>query len=866
MLSLSKVSNLRQAINYYANLKRYYLGSAQPSEWWGGACTNLGVKGAVKANDFQRLLQGKMPDGTRLQAGAGGSRRLATDLTFSAPKSVSLQALVGGDERLIEAHQNAVRETLRYAQDNLAGLRTTTHEILRLKQTGSLAVATFLEETSRDLDPHLHTHCVMMNLTQDTGGRWRALNQTPFYQQQKLLGAIYRSELALAVQTLGYEVHQTHVDGRFELAHLNRKAIMAFSKRAENMIKELKKTGKLRSDLTARAKELLALSTRKAKLSQSPEALRERWDEEVRLLGITFTQSHQGRCPDQIAQQEAAQGSVDFALAHLMERQSVLSQHHLLAAAVGWGTGKTGLADIRDTLRQRTHAQQIVVSRGLLTTPEAQQRERELLATEWRARCARTPLLTTRDAGRALLRGRLRLNAGQRDAAMHILTTPHGITGIQGIAGAGKTAMLERVARVCVDAGLQVRGVAPSAVAARELDKVGIAAETVARFVGQDGPGRLSERTLLIIDEAGMVGTTDMLALLRCVEDSGARAVLVGDRHQLKAVAAGMPFGQLQDEGMATVRMAEIVRQRDAVLKEAVALAADREIPASLARLSQSIIELENTETRYIRMVNDYVELSPVERDAALLVSGTHSTRVILNERVRTRLGLQGQGQVVQVLDGKDLTAAQAGTVLGYQIGDLVRPETHYPSLGLRRGDLAEVLDIQGRYITLLRGDQDTVCWQPHIQPQFQAFVLRELELAIGDRVRFTANDHALGVLNGQMGRVVSMDEGGIKVQTDEGKTVTFPLDRPMPLDHGYAITVHAAQGQTCERVLVDADTRSVTANEAQYYVAISRARTSAVLYTDDAGLLPEVMSREDMKSRALDLKPELGDAAGVGW
>ena len=153
-------------------------------------------------------------------AGLAAGRRGGTDLTFSAPKSVSIQALAGGDVRLLTAHETAVARALDHAE-TLAACRVTAEGVTTRQTTGVLAVAQFRHDLSRAADPQLHTHSVVLNVTQRADGQWRALDNEPLYRNKMLLGALYRSELAKEVQALGYEVRITHGDGRFELAHVS---------------------------------------------------------------------------------------------------------------------------------------------------------------------------------------------------------------------------------------------------------------------------------------------------------------------------------------------------------------------------------------------------------------------------------------------------------------------------------------------------------------------------------------------------------------------------------------------------------------------------------------------------------------------
>ena len=188
----------------------------------------------------------------------------------------------------------------------------------------------------------------------------------------------------------------------------------------------------------------------------------------------------------------------------------------------------------------------------------------------------------------------------------------------------------------------------------------------------------------------------------------------------------------------------------------------------------------------------------------------------------------------------------------------MVQAEVDYPSLCLKRGDLAYVAARLDHRILLEREDGTQVAWQPATMARLTAFAPEERQLAEGDLVRITANDRGRGVVNGDLATVtaINTEHRMLTLTLTEGREVKFDGNRPPTLDYGYCATVYGAQGQTCERVLIDADANSPTASRATFYVAISRARERVMIYTDDRELLPSAMERLCEKTRALDVTP----------
>ncbi|KGS55715.1 phoH-like family protein [Burkholderia pseudomallei MSHR5613] len=576
--------------------------------------------------------------------------------------------------------------------------------------------------------------------------------------------------------------------------------------------------------------------------------LRHLWRDKSAALGIDYTAQAPLLLPEAERQARVAE-AVDFAVEHLTERQSLVRHEALVGCALGRATGVGMLADIEAALAARLAEGSLLASRGVYTTAAAQAQERELLAIEARGREVLPPIMRqtwlpgTEDGS---------LNAGQWGAARLILTSCHRVVGVQGRAGTGKTRMLSQVRDTVVMNGWRCVGLAPSAAAAQEVATTGIDAKTIAAFLARGGGG-LDANTLVVLDEAGMVAARDMHAVLAAVERSGARIVLVGDIRQLKAVQAGIPFAQLQAAGMATAHMQDIQRQTNATLKAAVAHAAEGEVAASLKLLAPRIAEVAHARERYSTIARHYTALLPNDRQETLIVAGTHAAREAINAEIRARLNLTGAP--VRILVARDLTEAQRKSAASYQPGDVVQVQKAYASLGLARGELAVVVSAQAGRVTLQREDGEMVEWRPAVMPNVAAYAVAERCMAAGDRVRVSANDYGRHLINGEFGTVSALTPQSLTLTKETGEQVVLDLRRPLHLEHGYCTTVHSAQGQTCERVLIDADVTSAMANESLYYVAISRARSEVLMYTDDRSLLAGAMSWVDTKAAALDLE-----------
>jgi len=852
MLSLSNVGNGAAAASYYEEADDYYTGDRSPSAWWGQGAESLGLAGGVDATMFAGLLDGRLPTGETLHHAAAG-RRGGTDATFSAPKSVSLQALVGGDTRLLMAHQRAVDRALGYAE-TLAACRVTEDGQTRSVRTGNMVVARFEHDLSRACDPQLHTHCVIINATRRADGQWRAMDNEALYRHKMMLGALYRNELAREVQALGYEVRTTHWDGRFELGHINERQVRAFSQRSAAIEAYLQDQGSERSEASAWTKKLIAVLTRDKKTTVDRQVLRDEWHDLSRQQGIDYTSPLAHDQDDLQAKPEKARAVVTEALLHLGEREAVFSKTDLLRAALEGGVGVATLDELEIAIDQCQHDGLLIVCGERYTTPGAQQLEAEILALEVSGRDALVPLVTSDRA--ALLEALASLKPEQREAAMAVLLTRNQVMGIQGRAGVGKTTLLTSMSAVASSCGYSVRGLAPSASAARELSAAGIAAETIATFDKRDSKG-LDAKTLLVIDEAGMASTRQMHLILQEAINAKCRVLLVGDTAQLAAVEAGKPFAQLQANGMATAVVSQIQRQQNPKLKQAVELVVGGQVRLAVELLDKEIVQVVSATERFKRIASDYVALPEGDRAQTRVIAGTRQARAAINKEIREQLGIGADGQAVVLLTRKDLTDAQRRSTLSYDVGDVVQAEIDYASLGLKRGDTARVVARLDHRVLLEREDGKQVAWQPANSTRLSAFVPEAQRLNEGDLVRVTANDRSRGLVNGDLARVTGFDaEGRITITLANGAVVWLDAGKPLTLDYGYCSTVYASQGQTCEKVMIEADAYSLTASQNTFYVALSRARQNVSIYTDDREMLPLAMSREMDKASALDLAP----------
>ncbi|HAT9646616.1 TPA: conjugative relaxase [Legionella pneumophila subsp. pneumophila] len=906
--------DIGKTARYYQDaVDDYYAEKMDATAWQGQGAEELGLTGAVEPERFRELLAGKIDEQTEIGRNSVRSDnkiRLGIDLTFSAPKSVSLQALVHGDIEIIKAHEQAVARAIEMAETRARARKKVMGKSM-LETTGNLVVAKFRHETSRAQDPQLHTHAIVLNMTKRQDGAWRALKNDEIIQSTRFLGAIYNSELAEGLQKSGYSLKFGR-DGNFELAHITREHIEAFSQRSQEVEAYLKAQGLDRESATSLQKQQATVLSRQKKTSLDRETLHSAWQEQAKVLGISFKKIPYQLQPAQsnahIPAEEAAKQSLQYAIQHLTERQSIIFERDLMDLALQHAVGRAKLSHLEkemvikiekgELLQEqplyypseemdaqstqpltRTQWIEYVVKTGVslqqakteihdaivqgklvqsemrYTTPDAVVREKCILQLEREGRNRLQPILPKERAHNLLQDSDL--NKGQQAAASLILSTSNRIVGVQGYAGTGKSHMLDKTKQLIEAAGFNVRALAPYGNQVKALQELNVKANTLASFIrGKDKD--INEKTVLVIDEAGVVPTRLMEKVLQLAEKARSRVVLLGDTAQTKAIEAGRPFDQLQTAGMQTAFMDTIQRQKNAELKKAVELAATGRSAHALKHV-HNVFEIKDHQTRQYTIAKEYVQLPEDERTRTIIVTGTNEARREINKQVRVGLNLQGTGITCDTLIRRDTTRAERMYAKHYRIGDFIQPEKNYPRCGLKRGELYRVEDtaIGNRLIVRSMENQQTLEFNPMTYRKLSVYEPDRKELSAGDFVRITRNDKDLDLANGDRFKIASVAEDQV-ILSNGLRSLTLDSKQPLHLDYAYTTTVHSSQGLTADRVLIDIHAQSRTTAKDVFYVALSRARFEAKIYTNDKNNLPSAISRNYGKLAALDLTRDI--------
>lgn len=815
MLSIGKLGKGQE--RYYLDkvaegAEDYYSGEGEVAgEWLGDAAEDLGLFGEVEAAHLEAMLTGRNPaDGEPLVGMRGVPSNGSVpgfDLTFSAPKSVSLLWGLGGPVAAVEvkaAHREAVGAALSYMQREACWTRRGAGGSEFVKGNGYLA-AGYLHRSSRNGDPQLHTHVLIANATKGPDGRWTRLYHPAIYNHAKTASYIYEAHLRHELsRRLGVEWQPTR-KGIAEIAAFADEHLRAFSTRRAEI---LKVAG---ADASPRSMQVAALATRKPKERDVGHGeLLARWRSRAEEIGLgreaiaqTFDTEAALRIgtADTPTVSEVQLGrAVTAAASHFDRREAIQAVADLLPEG-GQGAEVERLADA--FLASDSVIQIADTAKGpRYTTRRIWELEREALAAAERMR-AQGPDPAGELTAARVISAHPTLKADQREMIRRLLASPEGVAVVIGEAGTGKTFAIVAAAEGWAKAGIELRAAAPTWRAANVMRAEGLPASSIASLLlkldraEHEGEEGLPRESVLLVDEAGMVDSATLARLVSQADRAQAKLVLVGDPEQLGEIEAGGLFRALAERSEA-IHLDGVIRHRHDLDRDAAKRIREGEGREALAlyQSQERVTVAPNAEERREAMVRDWHEAFERGEDA-VMVAKQNAEVGRLNEIARE---------------------------VRRQSGQLGRQEIE----------------------------------------------VGEASFAAGDLVITRVNDPRAEVFNRERWRIAGVDAAERRITlegVDQAKTVevgadylaqTNPHSDAPALEHAYAVTTYSAQGTTVDRAFVAADP---SMDKQELYVAASRSREETFIYAT-----PEIqVHREEITPESPYLRegiPHIAEAA----
>ena len=829
--------------------------------WVGQGAEKLGIEGqsiGPKDTAFERLRLNQHPQtGEPLTPRTKEDRVAFYDFQLSAPKSVSIMAMTAGDSRLIAAHEDCATRAFQTALESVAGRRDHTTD--GLKTTGNLVAARFTHHASRELEAQLHCHFVCANATFDAEqNRWYALNNQQMFEAVNLAGRLYQNDFAKAVTDLGYRIAQDR-DERgimrgFEItsamgyddftltkAHLDAQStrrqqieagIAAF-KKEKGYTPSAAETSVIARE-TRRNKKLSEISTPEVIAQQrtkySPD------DQRHLSAMVTAAEVAHALASPVLATRQVEREAIGQALSHCLERSSVTTQKDVLAYALAEYVGQVDYPALLAEVRQQAP---ILADKGtpltVITSHENLAAEKQMVQLVAEGHGQFEPFAPgfapTEKAGA--------LGEDQKAAVTKILEARDSVVALRGPAGTGKTTTLktlDRAFRTALVDGLRSAQLEPVYVTPRHAAKDVLhedgftLADTLASTLPRIEKGELDLRgKILVVDEAGLLSTSEMARTLAVAARANARVLLVGDEKQLSAVEAGDALAILRRHSpLQVVELTQIRRQEPPGYRAAMQAMAQGKVGDGLTKLDE-IGLIKETGAAYLTEAAHAYHKRVQHGEAVLLVAPTWAEIHPLNDLVRTERkaagALSGPSAAVEVFQSAQLTKAQRGNIQQYRAGQALTVTGPVPGFVQGRTYRIDSVDTAAGTVKLETGKELAV---KKSAAAVDLGAWRTIEVAKGDKIVFQRSDRKRGLSAGKMATVEKIGPAGELTVSFAGKEKLFEVPAGFrSFTHGYAITADKAQGKTTAHVIVAG--QAIDAK--RLYVATSRGRQTLELH-----------------------------------
>jgi len=908
MLSTSIIKNVDQAAHYFSKQDNYYTREEgfEQSEWFGRGAEKLNLYGKVDDKTFTELLQGKLHNGEQIGKIEDGKikHRPGWDLTFSAPKSVSIMAFIGGDKRLIEAHHNAVKVALSHIEKSCSQARIKLTDEMKYQNTNSIISALFHHDLSREKDPQLHTHAVTMNITQRLDGKWRSQASQSgryalkaqreingFYERvnhcRRYYSKIYETELAYQVKGLGYEITTDTKSGKFEIVGVSPETIQFFSKRRKQIEKALDENGLS----GGKAANIAALATRNAKDTVDRVELKEEWDKNAKGLGLncqdiiknTYEDNRTPKTPELDHQ---ILGAIKSAARSLSVFQTTFTLEEVITEAADYAVRHsfnfTALLTAVNAEISSGNLMSIPNDQGkTILMAKATLEDEKQLFIRLKDQKMLSPTVDPIDLIN-FLNQRSEIKVELHEYLRTIFNNDR-IVLIEG--KETRDILLAPIMQVARASDLNVVILSPNLVGSKSLaNRLKPASQniwerikylfvdqtpkhySVMQFLSEhEVSSNKGQPNILIVDNAHLLSTYQKANLVEWNVKHQTKLILLGEKQMLLSQQIGMGLHDFEASGIKTISLPNNTQDEQTIFNK------------SLNKISGQINEVKHQDDRLYAMASHYSRLSDQNRTNSWLIAHSKQSVGELNQLTHETLKEKQKlikGKNVDVLIPVFLTDDKSRLASHFHEGQVVRFNETYPSLGVERGEYLRVSKTHkaSNRVVLKKNNGKEVIWAPDkvaggTAGKVELFSEITREFCVGEIIVLHRSIKSQKVVKGERLTISNIQGQTIKLKTNEGKSIVLDLGKyyHRHMDYGYASTPHAIAHERPHALIAELPAKAFHTDQRRFYQIVSQPR-EAYVYTDDhKGLIAHLekktgdrLSVHDTLSKAEEIKKNL--------
>jgi len=867
MLSIGSLSSASCAANYFikggeGQIAGYYADQKESSQWGGGAKEILGLPdGQVDQERFEALLAGKVSDTQTLGRKRNGvlEHDPGRDFTFSLPKSASLLMLGPLREKVEAAAMRSVITTMNYYETHLAQTKIHDKETGKQPKTGGQKIlyAAFPDFLSRANDPQFHIHVPVMNIAVGEDGKTRSLNYDLAYKYRNLLGNIQRAEFAKDLKALGLSLKPAGKNGLWELEGASPDLLKHFSKRRHDMVRQAPHKV---NDPAAMAR--MAIITRPAKQHIDKDQLHARWQTEFKERGTSIEAYTQAvlNAPQRDKDDLSPKAALNYAVSHMSETQALLDRFELLKHAMIYSYGNVDIKTMEAELSRRVEKDDLLISEDerWLKPGKTHRLEQQLIGELGKGHL-QAKVLSTQNFEREAhkLEG---FTPGQKEAARLILKDADRFDAVNGTAGTGKTYLLEKTIPILKAMGYEIIGMAPTDKAVEGLTKTGVFDQTLTVQKFHHAP-RGGSKTVLVVDEAGMVGNEKFHSIMSYANSKNMpRVVFLGDSGQLPPIEAGRPFALLIENGLRTVHMDDIIRQKKDHHKKAVLELSQHKLRDAFQSYNKEIHEVPREE------LESYTLKLRQKMDDPSIIVNTNAQREAINKSISAEKGHEpysGPAHKQKIWRPFYMTKAEKMRASNYEGASHIRFGRDVGK-DFKKGEIYRITKVDHeRAELILKSGRTLKAYRPARRGSGDSFtqVYKQSEIILrkGDKVKFYQPFKKLGVSRNDYADITSLSKDRVVLKLNNHKSIAIKPGHRMlgHIDHAWANTIYSFQGVTVKDniAIMKADNNPLNTLEA-FYVAGSRHTNNIAIVTDDKDRLLRVISEKlDLAKERIEFK-----------